>query len=359
RACQDGRGAIKSVLARNNLDFYKIDEKNIFLAGVSAGAQVALNIAYVTTQSMNDEVFLDVAPALGPIDIDYYSGSPAITYSIKGVLNLWGAAFLPSQIQVAAFLNQNRIIPPMIAFQGLADSTLYPTTAKVLLDHSSSFNFETRCLLPLNGRSQTYYLPRHVKTLTQSGSSGLYDVLTTGLNTPVPCELYLDSDMAHGIGAKSDFGFGQINKTELRKYIVQRAATFFQAIANNKTGLLITTKFTDCINSRALSCKATDFKDKNCNSNTTETASSEETNSISSAAMGFCKILQHNKDIKLQFQSFGPSDISIYNLQGARVKFIHATSSEVVLKCTDIQAGIYVIIIKQGNKIQKNKIILF
>ncbi len=64
---------------------------------------------------------------------------------------------------------------------------------------------------------------------------------------------------------QSNFGTTHYNSTDVQKYMVQRAATFFQAILNNNTYQdFETTKFVECENFRYLKCNSTADNNEGC-----------------------------------------------------------------------------------------------
>jgi len=138
RAMQDGRGAIRSIIKRqrnianNNLP-YQVDTNNIFVAGQSAGAVIANSLAYYKTQAMINAVFPvpagepSIQAALGPIDADYYYGTPDVNYqsSIQGLWSMWGGFPIPmvngNPMDIYDFLTNNGAntnLVPMIGFMG-------------------------------------------------------------------------------------------------------------------------------------------------------------------------------------------------------------------------------------------------
>jgi hypothetical protein len=170
RAAQDARGAVRSIIKREQLhntqfpdDPYRININNIFLGGASAGSVLSLLTAYYTTQSLINAAFptgINSTNVLGPIDADYYYGEPTIEYKskIKGVLNMWGQVLLPpgfslSDIQGAATLS----LPPMISFQGQNDEIFPPETEAITYSPNNAihaqFNNTDQCLLSTNSFS--------------------------------------------------------------------------------------------------------------------------------------------------------------------------------------------------------------
>jgi poly(3-hydroxybutyrate) depolymerase len=362
RAFQDGRGAIRTVIARNDTNSkYRIDTNYIFIGGVSAGGEIALNIAYTPTETQNEHIFPAVEAVLGPIDDDIYIGKPTIHFSIRGVLNLWSAAFLTASKQYADILKQNLYNTPLIAFHGMADQTLYSTTTKVPLSKKAPFNSETKCLLrDTSNNFQTYTFPADMHTLYQTGSSGLYDIFTTQLSPHVPCELYLDSDMGHGLGTKSDFGFGngKIDRNLLKIYIVQRAATFFQAVVNGKANRLRTTQFVDCINYRIKACRRLNLKDSNSCSASLLTLSNSQLDTHKNYGSQLYKLVQLNKVLYLHFETPGKAAIVLYDMNGVAVKKINSGYSQVVINCSNLSAGVYIVMVTQGKKVRRSQVIL-
>ncbi len=72
----------------------------------------------------------------------------------------------------------------------------------------------------------------------------------------------LDKDCT-GVGCyTSEFGTGLGTLNDVVIYIVQRAATFFQAVINNKTGNLTRKIFVECENKRK-KCSGTNTNDNN------------------------------------------------------------------------------------------------
>ncbi len=101
RGFQDGRGALRSIIKRQNEadanSNFQIDINYIFVGGASAGAAIAINLGYYPTQTMVNAICPGAQARLGDVDIDFYYGGTNIAYfgKIKGVLNMWGNGFLP------------------------------------------------------------------------------------------------------------------------------------------------------------------------------------------------------------------------------------------------------------------------
>ncbi len=250
-----------------------------------------------------------IATALGPIDIDYYYGglntgvyngvSNDYRPLIKGVFNMWGQMTVPYSYYNAATNTYrlqdfwtdygNTIIPPMIAFHGFNDLTLpivrtnitfAPDHSVTVLDNMGNpklvnyidYNSENNCLL----NSPTAYkldVDETTPDIIGAGSKGMYDMFhTSAFNQRI--ELYVDCQMAHGLDAdvtcincgkynpgivvkgkcqvctpfQSNFGTTHYNSTDVQIYMVQRAATFFQAVLTNQVTNLGNDIFIECEN---------------------------------------------------------------------------------------------------------------
>jgi hypothetical protein len=271
RACQDGRGAIRSIIKRQNEGYqnelYKIDKEQIYIGGMSAGALIAMNVAYYDATRVAS-VFPTVGTytteqVMGPINANFYYGGTNISYSIKGVMSMWGGILLPPSY--SGMTNQSGFFaggtnPPMIAFAGQKDKvfwldpdfhqdTRFSPFRPLPLPPNASV--ETRCL-----PNDPPYTPYKIEDLDNSidlvtGSTlNMYNILQT-LN--VPSEMYIDCQMKHGLDGKddlaiSDFDTGIANDNDVGTYMVQRACTFFQDVINSVS--YGTTLFYECPNPR-------------------------------------------------------------------------------------------------------------
>lgn len=265
RGFQDGRGALRSIIKKQrnktSNDPYQIDTNFIFVGGASAGSNIAINLAYYPTQSMNDQIAPDAKARMGSLDQDFYYGEPDIDYfsKIKGIMDMWGNGFLPvgSQNDPISFFSSNSHFPPMIAFHGLLDMTAPINSQEVFFSPNQGthvpFHSESNCLT--NGG--TYTIPSGAASsvdLYSGGAQYFYDVF----HNIVPMELYIDCQMAHGLDDncsgtncyQTEYGTGLPNKQAVNTYMVVRAATFFQAIIKNKVNLLGKDQFVECENDR-------------------------------------------------------------------------------------------------------------
>lgn len=87
RAMEDVKSALDYLIA--DAESLGIDTSRIYLAGCSAGAITALNVAFMTD---------DFRPASIPANPDSTGRNQ---YSIKALCNMWGAAFLPEMLQTS------------------------------------------------------------------------------------------------------------------------------------------------------------------------------------------------------------------------------------------------------------------
>ena len=110
-AIQDAHAAIRYLVA--NADKYGIDTSAIFVAGTSAGAITALNVAYLTNNTCPPFVKKHrLDSKLGTID--RADNNLTNTFKIKAVANMWGALYDLS------VLKDKRI--PIISFHGTDDN---------------------------------------------------------------------------------------------------------------------------------------------------------------------------------------------------------------------------------------------
>ena len=180
RACQDARGAIRSIIKRqdnetsgdNWQDPYRIDKNSIFVGGFSAGGVAAMSAAWYTN-NMVYQVFkggtgsATIQDALTSINANFYYGEPTIPYqaSIKGTANMWGAISIPPTNfnNQPGFFNSN-LLKPHIAFHGKLDD-VFPydnSLGKQYVDFSippdigeTDYNLEDFCIRTNNG---SYFL---------------------------------------------------------------------------------------------------------------------------------------------------------------------------------------------------------
>lgn len=235
---------------------------------MSAGGLMVINAAYYRTPAMVYAVFPSVGSktinqVLGPIDIDNYYGGPNIDYRyrIRAVLNLWGGPVFPISDQspqsqsnfFASTVSTDN--PPFIGFHGFKDP-VFPFEEgpgqNVIFspppeDDEFDYNSESRCLL-----DDPFVIDGNASTPDQviGSSLNMYNIIQ-GFGKLV--ELYVDCDMFHGMhpDTSNDFGIGPHTLNQRRTYIVQRAATFFQAVLAGKTPSdLGRSLFIDCENFR-------------------------------------------------------------------------------------------------------------
>ncbi len=287
RGVQDCAGVIRSFIKRQRTgsDEFKADTNNIFLAGASAGAVMVTLTAYYT-QSMINDVSENIKDALGVRNIDFYSGDTHIEYKskIKGVLSMWGNAFLPlaNINNPVNFFAQNSNSVPMIAFHGYYDpiTPIYyePVYYSAATGASAPFHTITNCLLPNVSSfsvSPTGVVSGSLKEdQYRGGPLYYYENIFNQTNTP-PMELYVDCEMEHGMDSDcsscmfdSEFGTGATNINDVFTYMAQRTAIFFQAILGGYVNQIDRRIFFNCENYR-YGCNPADYHE-NCPPNTCE-----------------------------------------------------------------------------------------
>jgi acetyl esterase/lipase len=286
RAIQDVKGAIRSIIKRQNNettgdsfnDPYRIDISKIFIGGMSAGALAASTASWYTDnmiyQQFANSSGSTIQEALGDVNANFYYGETTIEYQslIGGFLNMWGAVGIPYTYwtnQINFFIQTGNIanVTPLIAFHGRTDPVFpypeYGAGQKVFFSENSGYKSETLCTAHPHG---AYTIGDGSLTTPDqfNGSSlNMYNI-ATNTNFQKPAELYKDCTMGHGLdsngsGYSSDFGtiaaYGSswANTTSTYTYMAIRTAIFFQMILNNMANSLSPTIFNDCANSRYIS----------------------------------------------------------------------------------------------------------
>jgi hypothetical protein len=162
RACQDARGAIRSIILRqrNSASFqdpFRIDTTRMFVGGISAGSFISLNTAYYPNQDMINAIFPGVAANLGDIEQNtfYYADTTVEYYpNLKGVLNMWGSLQVPLSYtnNQGGFFSQNGITPkPQITFHGRLDSVFFADSVFIFFSPNNmsqgiNFSKESNCM---------------------------------------------------------------------------------------------------------------------------------------------------------------------------------------------------------------------
>jgi acetyl esterase/lipase len=270
RAAQDARGAIRSFIKRqrnHNSEFpndpYQIDTTKIFIGGVSAGGIIA-DLASWYNPTKIAQVFPTDSPvtfedALGSINADYYYGESNIDYrsAILGVLNCWGGIPVPSNLKgTPETFFSSSLVTPVIAFHGKKDNVI--PFDEAIYSKDIKFSPNTMPHAPFNSSNECL-ITGPVSLENTASTPDLYfgsslDMYNIAKHYNKLAELYIDCNMKHGIRDETQtyFGTGLSVNEDVGNYIVQRAATFFQAIMNNKTAGDIgpPSKFTDCENTR-------------------------------------------------------------------------------------------------------------
>ena len=368
RSIQDARGAIRTIVSRelSKVTPYRINVRRIFLGGPSSGAVMAL-LAGCYNSTMINQIFPNVSSRLGAVDVNNYLGNASKSnYTIKGILSLWGEAYVPLNFasNPAGFFSQNSKRPSLISFHGGSDPVVKIDSGSLFFSPStSSYNSESLCA---NG---TYKLPDNGANkgdLKSYGSRGLYNIFKTSLG--IKCELYTDCDMAHSLNeSTSDFGLANGNASavtnkQVQIYIVQRAATFFQYLVNASfPSTLRHTKFVDCLNTR-FGCNSdsgtTCSETATCNTSRISSINDQQKLPAKKETNKLFTVTEINKTIYIKFYKPENSKIFLFNINGVPVKNLQTSGSQVVLAGTDLSSGVYLLKVIQGTQTQVAKIIL-
>lgn len=123
RGVHDARAAIR--FFRKNADKYKIDVNNIFFDGSSAGAFMALHVAYMNEQSEFPD-FIDTTKNIGVHGgLEGVSGNPGYPSNVKAIINMCGA------IADTSWIKNGDI--PVLSFHGTNDNIVPFGTKKMAL----------------------------------------------------------------------------------------------------------------------------------------------------------------------------------------------------------------------------------
>jgi hypothetical protein len=109
RGIQDANAAMRFLVSKS--DEYAIDTNWIFIGGLSAGGNIALNSSYSSDQYYKSH-YPEIASYLG--GLKNTGNSLSDSYKIKGICNMWGA------ISDSTLITQANAIPA-ICFHGLKD----------------------------------------------------------------------------------------------------------------------------------------------------------------------------------------------------------------------------------------------
>lgn len=119
RTCQDVNASMRYITY--HASEYGIDTSMIFIGGQSAGMMGVMTNIYMSQQNIN-QIYPGLEDKYGKIDES--TNSIDITYSVKGIINMWGA------IPDTTFINSNENIP-IINFYGERDNVVPPVSGPV------------------------------------------------------------------------------------------------------------------------------------------------------------------------------------------------------------------------------------
>lgn len=168
KALQDARAAIRFLV--NNADEYGIDTSRIYVGGTSAGAITSLNVAFMDNDEIPDKAKEGlIRQSLGNID-DSGNKIPH-NFSIKAVINLWGAINDSTLID-----DYNRV--SLLSVHGSADSVVpigYDTPfqdigaiAEVVMPKMCGSRIISR-------RAKALGMPEKLIEIPNAGHSPIYD----------------------------------------------------------------------------------------------------------------------------------------------------------------------------------------
>ena len=247
RACQDARGAIRSIILRQLRegtgtidDPYRINPDNIFVGGFSAGGLIAMNASWYAP-SMVYDIFPNggtgsstIQQALGSVDADfYYASKSALTnaqghdYQTNIIANacMWGGIGIPVAFDTDEYdFFDPTLLKPLISFQGKLDLTFpYPDgdAGQNIKFHYTlpppvdTFNSTAFCINATNGN---YFLDQNASTrdLISGSTLNMRNIL---LHYGIADEHYVDCDMGHGFSGSGTNFHGtlvQLLPTQLR-----------------------------------------------------------------------------------------------------------------------------------------------
>ncbi len=177
RGTHDGRAAVR--FFRKNIqtggNTYKIDGNNIYFAGSSAGAFIALHIAYLNASS-ELPAYVDTTKHVGVNGgVEGLSGNPGYPSNVKAIINICGA------LSDTAFMKKGDI--PILSLHGNNDNTVPFGSAKITVgitpllqvDGSASVTAQANKVGIVNC-FKIYYGQGHVPYIS---NAALYDTTLT------------------------------------------------------------------------------------------------------------------------------------------------------------------------------------
>lgn len=169
RALQDGRAATRYL--RSVADEYNIDKNRVYMGGTSAGAFVAINIAYFNTPEecpsyldTNERLSVNTIPGFGLDGYEGLTNTIEESSEIQGIININGATKVVSWMDdpVSASI-------PMISLHGTADSTV-PYGTRVINVADVQTNLPKDPPVPLIAVQGSYDMDKHAKKMGYQSS---------------------------------------------------------------------------------------------------------------------------------------------------------------------------------------------
>lgn len=212
RALQDGRAAIRFM--RSVAEQYKIDKKRVYFGGTSAGAFIALNVAFLNLPSevpsfvdTTQRSVVNLFKGLG--GIEGTTNNIKESSEIQGVINFCGATRFVSWMDDKFSSNV-----PVISMHGTADATVPYATRVINLNDLTPLPPEPA--IPIIEVQGSYDIDRHAK---KKGYSSVFytwygapHVPYIRFNTSPAAALYMDSLMSFTVKHvyENFLGFGQV-----------------------------------------------------------------------------------------------------------------------------------------------------
>lgn len=131
QAVQDADAAIRYLV--NNAEIYHLDPDRVFVAGTSAGAITALNVAYMKEANAPKEALQECGP------IHAVNGSILPDFTIRAVGNLWGgirdiSMLMNERCPVVSFQSKNDPVLPYVYGAPFTETFKYQNTAVGIID---------------------------------------------------------------------------------------------------------------------------------------------------------------------------------------------------------------------------------
>lgn len=310
RAVQDMRAAIRFFYKdrADGINTYKIDTNNIFVGGSSAGAITALHLAYLDRScEINDYVAPATLTAMGGLEGN--SGHPCYSSRVNGVINLCGALAQYGWLEAGDL--------PVCSMHGTEDGTVKynrgivnPGVALMYLDGSRMIHEQAQAI-GVQSNFFTYYGADHVPYL--------------------------------GTGA-TEMAYMDTTVNFVRDYLIDRLGCSNPALqapnAPVQTATLYT--FTSCSGDSPIDwCTGASILENN-------------------DEVGFIVYPNpSNQEMTIEWNSEKSMTIEVYDFTGRRVAFNTTVADKFILNKKNLDSGVYLLKLTEGNGKTTTKTIIF